>query len=106
MHIEQIAEEWKIDGSIKRAQPLNVVVITTQDGVDASFKKIMNDCYGDNDMVNVQYLDCMSGLKWLFEFVSNNIGRDDALFQKLWRVYHFSRTNFSSLDVNMHQQTW
>jgi len=102
-HIQQIAKVWKINDKNERMQRLNVVVITTQNGVDLSFKNIMNECFGDNEMVNVQYLDSMSGLKWLFEYVSNNIGCNDAVFKKLWRVYHFSRSNFSSLDVNMHQ---
>merc|ERR1712176_200869 len=55
-YIEQIGKVWRIDDS-KRMQPLNVVVITTQNGVDSSFKKIMEECFRNNKMVNVEYLD-------------------------------------------------
>eukprot|EP01084_Bolivina_argentea_P049327 90737_1 len=95
--LDNIRKYWRLNN--KRTTKLDVVVVTTQMGVHSSFKNIIDDIYGDNNMVEITYLDRKAGIGWLFEYVNDFIGNTDFIFKKLWRLYHFARSNFSSLNV-------
>ena len=92
-----IEKFWKL--KYVRKRELNVVVVTTQMGVHSAFKKIIDDTFCDNNMIKIKYIDRKAGIGWLYEFVNQYIANNDFRFQKLWRLYHFGRNNFSSLDV-------
>lgn len=96
--LENINKYWKLSSN-ERNKELNVIIITTQGGVHSAFKKIINNTFGDNSMVKIEYLDRKAGIEWLFEYVNQNIGQQDYIFNKLWKTYHFGRSNFSSLKV-------
>ena len=74
-----------------------MIVTTTQKGIHSSFKNIIDDAFGDDDMMTIKYLNSKAGIEWLFEYVDENIGKNDFVFERLWRMYHFGRINFSSL---------
>ena len=95
--LEKIEKFWKLQ--YERIRELNIVIVTTQNGVHSAFKKIIDNTFCDNDMIKIEYINTKAGIGWLFEYVNQYIGSNDFIFQKLWRLYHLGRNNFSSLDV-------
>lgn len=92
-----IEKFWKL--KYHRNRELKVVIVTTQMGVHSAFKKIIDNTFCDNDKIKINYIDSKAGIGWLYQYVNQYIANNDVKFQKLWRLYHFGRNNFSSLDV-------
>lgn len=78
---------------------VEVVVITSVPVIAPKYRSLLDRTFGDKKLMKMTYCFERSGIEWLFEFVAGHIACDDAIFQRLWRLQHFGRHNFSSLRI-------
>ena len=78
---------------------MEVVLVTSVGVIVPKYRGLMDLTFGDQDLVKVSNCFGQSGIEWVFEYVATHVEWNDAVFQRLWRLLQFGRTNFSSLKV-------